>query len=96
MYLVLSSPLFLCVDVFVCACRLIGDALCAICSNPPPPPITRVGLTICVPVCSHGEKRGVVGVVVVVEVVVLIAVIGGCHDKDTHKNTKCLLNCMLT
>lgn len=50
-----------------CACWLIGDALCAICSNPTPPfhthkhtlvpLITRVGLTICVPVCSHSDKR---------------------------------------
>ena len=45
------------------SCRLIGDALCAICSNPPThlppfPLITRVGLTICVPVCSHSAKKG--------------------------------------
>lgn len=63
----LFPVIFLCVDVCVCSCRLIGDALCAICSNPPPthlppfPLITRVGLTICVPVCSHSVIRGSLG-----------------------------------
>lgn len=66
-----TPPVFL--NFFLCVCVfMIGDALCAICSkphhpHPPPPPpnylplfplVTRVGLTICVPVCSHRERRG--------------------------------------
>lgn len=44
--------------------RPIGGALCAICSGSPPPTYLptlsarRVGLTICVPVCSHSEMGG--------------------------------------
>lgn len=65
-FVFIFPPSFLHVDVCVSACWLIGDALCAICNNPPTLPhhhyapfplITRVGLTICVPVCSHSDKR---------------------------------------
>lgn len=42
-FVFIFPPLFLRVDVCVSACWLIGDALCAICNNPPhpsPPPRT--------------------------------------------------------
>ena len=76
-----TSFVCMCVFVCVCSCRLIGDALCAICSNPPThlppfPLITRVGLTICVPVCSHSVKKEYFGGVV--------AVVTGVATTDTH------------
>lgn len=78
-----------CVRLCVCSCRLIGDALCAICSNPPIhlppfPLITRVGLTICVPVCSHSEKRGTFGGGASCGG----GGNGGCHNRHTHEEAK--------
>lgn len=69
-YPILSSLLFLGVGVYVCMivseCVCVGwlampsvpSAATPPTHLPPFPLITRVGLTICVPVCSHSEKRG--------------------------------------
>lgn len=63
---------------FLFECVYVRDWRCPLChlqqTQPPPPPfpppnylplfplVTRVGLTICVPVCSHsGKKKGVCG-----------------------------------
>lgn len=60
-----STPLF----SYICVCVFVHDWRCPLCHLQHPtlttptylplfPLVTRVGLTICVPVCSHSEERG--------------------------------------
>lgn len=62
LYLVPRLPLFPCVGAYVCVCRLIGDALCAICSKPPTthtlPTHHKDGLNhLCASVFPQFEKK---------------------------------------
>lgn len=60
-----STPLF----SYICVCVFVHDWRCPLCHLQHPnlttptyfplfPLVTRVGLTICVPLCSHSEERG--------------------------------------